>query len=249
MPTVDDIISDLNDAIKLDLNQGYHQLELTPETRDATTDPAKVESIIQIEKPTKVPQATAMIGREINIRLPLTSNRKTTAIERRVKANDVAAKHSMKTYADEYRHTRHANITDEYRHTRHANITVEHRHTRHANITDEHRHTRHANITVGDKVRTMGRKSFSPKIYTMTRKTGSKIRAQRGQHVVTRNSSFFKVVHCREKEEDETREYEFDNVLERRHHQQHNVQHPVRDVQRPVRDRRPPSYLNDYERN
>ena len=224
MPTVDDIISDLNDAIKLDLNQGYHQLELTPETRDATTDPAKVESIIQIEKPTKMPPATAMIGREINIRLPLTSNRKTTAIERRVKANDVAAKQSMKTYTDE------------------------HRHTRHANITDEHRHTRHANITVGDKVRIMGRKSFSPKIYTATRKTGSKIRAQRGQHVVTRNSSFFKVVHCR-KEEDETSEYEFDNVLERRHHQQHNVQHPVRDVQRPVRDRHTPPYLNDYERN
>ena len=136
MPTVDDIISDLNDAIKLDLNHGYHQLELTPETRDATTDPAKVESIIQIEKPAKVPPATAMIGREINIRLPLTSNRKTTAIERRVKANDVAAKQSMKTYAEEHRHTRHhANITDEYRHTRHANITDEHRHTRHANIT------------------------------------------------------------------------------------------------------------------
>ena len=59
---------------------------------------------------TKVPPATAMIGREINIGLPQTSNRKTTAIERHVKANDVAAKQSMKTYADEHRHTRHANI-------------------------------------------------------------------------------------------------------------------------------------------
>ena len=165
---------------------------------------------------TKVPPATAMIGREINIGLPLTSNRKTTAIERRVKANDVAAKQSMKTYAD------------------------------------EHRHTRHANITVGDKVLIMekknGRKSFSPKIYTVTRKTGSQIRAQRGQHVVTRNSSFFKVVHCREEEEDETSEYEFDNVLERRHHPEHHVQNPVRDAQRPVRDRRPPPYLSDYDR-
>ena len=40
MPTVDDIISYLNGATtfsKLDLNQGYHQLELTPESRDATT--------------------------------------------------------------------------------------------------------------------------------------------------------------------------------------------------------------------
>ena len=40
MPTVDDIISDLNGATtfsKLDHNQGYHQLELTPESRDATT--------------------------------------------------------------------------------------------------------------------------------------------------------------------------------------------------------------------
>ena len=40
MPTVDDIISDLNGATtfsRLDLNQGYHQLELTPESRDATT--------------------------------------------------------------------------------------------------------------------------------------------------------------------------------------------------------------------
>ena len=234
MPTVDDIISDRNGATKLDLNQGYHQLELTPETRDATTDPAKVESIIQIEKPTKVPPATAMIGREINIRLPLTSNRKTTAIERRVKANAVAAKQPMKTYTDERKHTRHANITDEHKHTRHANIRDERKHTRHANITDEHRHTRHANITVGDKVLIMekknGRKSFNPKIYTVTRKTGSEIRAQRGQHVVTRNYSFFKVVHCREEEEDETSEYEFDDVLERRHHQQHNVQHPVRDT-------------------
>ena len=277
MPTVDEIISDLDGATKLNLNQGYRQLELTPdattdqkltpETRDATTDPAKVESIIQIEKPTKVPPATAMIGQKLNIGLPLTSNRKTTEIGRRVKANDVAAKQLMKTYADEHWHTRHANITDEHRHTRHANITDEHRHTRHANITDEHRHTRHANITdelrharhanitLGDKVliilleKKNGRKSFSPKIYTVTRKTGSKIRAQRGQHVVTRNSSFFKVVHCREEEEYETSEYEFDNVLERRHHQQHNVQHPVRDVQRPVRDRCPPPYLNDYERN
>ena len=121
---------------------------------------------------------------------------------------------------------------------------------------DEHRHTRHANITVGDKVLMLekknGQKSFSPKIYTVTRKTGSQIRAQRGQHVVTRNSSFFKVVHCREEEEDETSEtseYEFDNVLECRQHQQHHVQRPVRDEQRPVRDRRPPPYLNDYERN
>ena len=207
------------------------KLELTPETRDATTDPAKVESIIQIEKPTKVPPATTMIGREINISLPLTSHRKTTAIERRVKANDVAAKQSMKTYSDERKHTRHANITDERKHTRHANIT------------DERTHTRHANITVGDKVRIVGRKSFSPKIHAVTRKTGSKLRAHRGQHVVTRNASFFKVVHCREEEEDETSEYVFDNVLECRHHQQHNVQHPVRDVQRPVRDRHPPPYL------
>ena len=135
---------------------------------------------------TKVPPATAMIGREINIGLPQTSNRKTTAIERRVKANDVAAKQSMKTYAD------------------------------------EHRHTRHANITVGDKVLMLetknGRKSFSPKIYTVTRKTRSQIRVQRGQHVVKRNSSFFKVVHCREEEDEtsETSEYEFDNVLEHR---------------------------------
>ena len=77
-----------------------------------------------------------------------------------------------------------------------------------------------------------GRKSFSPKIYTVTRKTGSQIRAQRGQHVVTRNSSFFKVVHCREEEDEtsETSEYEFDNVLECRQHQQHHVQRPVRDV-------------------
>ena len=40
MPTVDDIISDLNGATtfsKLDINQGYHQLELTPQSRDATT--------------------------------------------------------------------------------------------------------------------------------------------------------------------------------------------------------------------
>ena len=48
MPTVDEIISDLDGATKLDLNQGYHQLELTPETRYASIDPAKVESIIQI---------------------------------------------------------------------------------------------------------------------------------------------------------------------------------------------------------
>ena len=148
---------------------------------------------------TKVPPATAMIGREINIGLPQTSNRKTTAIERRVKANNVAAKQSMKTYAD------------------------------------EHRHTRHSNITVGDKVLIMekknGRKSFSPKIYTVTRKTGSQIRAQRRQHVVTRNFSFFKVVHYRDEEEDETSGYEFDKVPECRQHQQHHVQRSVRDVQ------------------
>ena len=46
---------------------------------------------------------------------------------------------------------------------------------------------------------------------------------------MTRNSSFFKVVHCRE-EEDETSEYEFDNVLEGQQRQEHNVQRPVRDT-------------------
>ena len=83
---------------------------------------------------------------------------------------------------------------------------------------DEHRHTQHANITVGEKVLIMekknGRKSFSPKIYTVTRKTGLQIRAQRGQHIVARNSLFFKVVHCREEEEDETSDYEFGNIVQ-----------------------------------
>ena len=40
MPTVDYVINDLNEATtfsKLDLNQGYHQLELTHDSRDVTT--------------------------------------------------------------------------------------------------------------------------------------------------------------------------------------------------------------------
>ena len=39
-PTIDDVIADLNDAkvfSKLDLNQGYHQLELSEESRYVTT--------------------------------------------------------------------------------------------------------------------------------------------------------------------------------------------------------------------
>ena len=39
-PTIDDIISELGQAkvfSKLDLNQGYHQLELAPESRYITT--------------------------------------------------------------------------------------------------------------------------------------------------------------------------------------------------------------------
>ena len=38
-----------------------------------------------------------------------------------------------------------------------------------------------------------------PDVYTVIRKTGSQVRAERGDHIVTRNSSLFKVVHCRGK--------------------------------------------------
>ena len=40
MPTIDDLIADLNGAIHfsaLDLSSGYHQLELSPESRFITT--------------------------------------------------------------------------------------------------------------------------------------------------------------------------------------------------------------------
>ena len=41
MPTIDDIVSELNGAkvfSKLDLNDGYHQLELDEESRSVTTN-------------------------------------------------------------------------------------------------------------------------------------------------------------------------------------------------------------------
>ena len=40
MPTIDDLIADLNGATHfttLDLSSGYHQLELAPENRNVTT--------------------------------------------------------------------------------------------------------------------------------------------------------------------------------------------------------------------
>ena len=40
MPTIDDLVADLNDATvfsKLDLSSGYNQLELEPESRHITT--------------------------------------------------------------------------------------------------------------------------------------------------------------------------------------------------------------------
>ena len=60
---------------------------------------------------TKVPPATAMIGRPIKTGLPQTSNRRPTAVERHVKANDLLAKQSMKRYADEHRNTQRSSIT------------------------------------------------------------------------------------------------------------------------------------------
>ena len=112
---------------------------------------------------TKVPPATAMIGRPIKTGHPQTSNRRPTAVERRVKANDLLAKQSIKRYAD------------------------------------EHRNTRRPSIENGENVRILriknGKKTFGPDVYTVIKKTGSQVRAQRGDHIVTKNSSFFKVVH------------------------------------------------------
>jgi hypothetical protein len=52
-PTIDDIISELGQAkvfSKLDLNQGYHQLELAPESRYITTKFWRIKDLINLVK-------------------------------------------------------------------------------------------------------------------------------------------------------------------------------------------------------
>ena len=166
-----------------------------------------------------------MIGRPIKTGLPQTSNRRPTAVERRVKANDLLAKQSMKRYAD------------------------------------EHRNTRRSSIAIGDNVLILriknGKKTFGTDVYKVIKKTGSQVRAQRGDHIVPRNSSFFKVVHCRGKkeEDDETFDIDFNNnerqqqqLEQPRQQQLPREQQQHERMERPVRNRHPPQYLSVYVR-
>ena len=182
---------------------------------------------------TKIPPATAMIGRPIRTGLPQNTQRRATPIEREVKRNDLKAKQTMKDHAD------------------------------------KKRHTQPSNIKVGDNViilRKDGKKRFDPEIYKVIKVNGSQIQARRGERVVTRNSSFFKVVNCnqnQERKENEEDEYDIDlNInwdnnaphpgpVDQNGQAGHNNQQLLGQqlpAQRPVRNRRPPNYLNDYVR-
>ena len=134
---------------------------------------------------------------------------------------------------------------------------------------DKKRHAQPSNIKVGDNViilRKDGKKRFDPEIYKVIKVNGSQIQARRGERVVTRNSSFFKVVNCnqnQERKENEEDEYDIDlNInwnnnapqpgpVDQNGQADHNNQQPLGQqlpAQRPVRNRRPPNYLNDYMR-
>ena len=182
---------------------------------------------------TKIPPATAMIGRPIRTGLPQNTQRRATPIEREVKRNDLKAKQTMKDHAD------------------------------------KKRHTQPSNIKVGDNViilRKDGKKRFDPEIYKVIKVNGSQIQARRGERVVTRNSSFFKVVNCNQnqkRKENEDDEYDIDldinwnnnaphpGPVDQNGQAGHNNQQLLGQqlpAQRPVRNRRPPNYLNDYVR-
>ena len=111
-----------------------------------------------------------------------------------------------------------------------------------------------------------GKKRFDPEIYKVIKVNGSQIQARRGERVVTRNSSFYKVVNCNQnqkRKENEEDEYDIDlginwnnnashpGPVDQNGQAGHNNQQLLGQqlpVQRPVRNRRPPNYLNDYVR-
>ena len=137
---------------------------------------------------------------------------------------------------------------------------------------DRTRHTKQRDIKIGDKVIILqkdGKKRFNPEIYIVVKVAGSQIQARRGERVITRNSSFFKIVNgIQQKERKENMEDEYDIDIANNGNNnapvdqrgppgqndqpgnQPQLQPQAQQPQagRPVRNRRPPRYLNDYVR-
>ena len=96
-PTINEVINDLNGAkifSKLDLNQGYNQLELAPESRYLTTFSTHL-GLRQFRRPNKTSPATALFGCPVKTRLPQIG-KELESHDDVVRENDNLAKLKMK---------------------------------------------------------------------------------------------------------------------------------------------------------
>ena len=127
-------------------------------------------------------------------------------------------------------------------------------------------------MKVGDNVILLHKglkNKYKPEVYKVIRKRGSQVTAKRGDHVIIRNSSFYKVIppsvglHNQHQEREEY-EVEYDDIKttarphtvdpqQREQLQQQEIvvqeqQQPSPNLRRgrPVRERRPPNYLKNY---
>ena len=113
---------------------------------------------------TNISPFEALTGRKMNIGIPAVPNFPAKPFHPRLAHNDAVSKMKMKNYADQRRHTRDSGIG-----------------------TGDH-------VLVKQRKRNKLTPLYDPHPYTVVEKRDSLIVARRGNHFVTRNSSFFKPV-------------------------------------------------------
>ena len=125
---------------------------------------------------TNISPFEALTGRKINIGIPAIPSFPTKPFHSRTAHNDAVSKMKMKTFADQRRHTRDSDIR-----------------------TGDH-------VLVKQRKRNKLTPLYDPHPYTVVKKRGSLMVARRGNHFVTRNSSFFKPVQIDVTSEEEEEE-------------------------------------------
>ena len=133
---------------------------------------------------------------------------------------------------------------------------------------DHRRNTQESTMKIGDNVIILQKgfkNKFNPDLYKVLNKKGSQVTAKRGDHIIVRNSSFFKVIPPAVQDIRRTpEEYEVDfedmrmparpqAVAPPQRQQPQEVvvpqqQQPIPERERPVREKRVPTYLRDFVR-